>query len=107
MNITDQLLLSLLNLKEDDISNIASVSRDNIVSYYVTLNRPVIQKCPVCGKDSIESNGYYPKKVILTGKPFNTGTVFLKVPRYKCLIAIVPSHWTNISLLRSLPFPMT
>lgn len=85
MNITDQLLLSLLNLKEDDISNIASVSRDNIVSYYVTLNRPVIQKCPVCGKDSIESNGYYPKKVILTGKPFNTGTVFLKVPRYKCL----------------------
>ncbi len=85
MNITDQLLLSLLNLKEDDISNIASVNRDNLITYYVALNRPVIRKCPVCGKYSIESNGYYPKKVILTGKPFDTGTVVLKVPRYKCL----------------------
>jgi len=81
----ESLLISLLNISDNDIVSINSfISASNIFSITVQLSRN-FTCCPNCGSISFKSLGYYQKKVKIPNELFENIDVFFLVPRSLCL----------------------
>lgn len=80
LNELNNLVVSLLNLKSDEIERIDNV--DNKIFIYLNKVKSV---CPICGSAHVVSNGHYSRVITLPNDSLRSYIVKLYVRRYKCI----------------------
>lgn len=76
----NNLVVSLLNLKSDEIERIDNV--EDKIFVYLKRNKDV---CPICGSNHIVGNGYYSRVITLPNDSLSAYVVKLYISRNRCV----------------------